>query len=238
VSSNRLEFLLVAGWLALTTGCEPIVSSVGAWEEEIDASLYFEAESGELTGGFSTGEDAAASAGVFISPPSDEFSDDVPGAAFARYEFSLPKGAEYVFWARLRAPGANSNRFWFQIDGGDFRKWRISVGDIWYWDDLHDDTDYGNALSFALGAGTHELVFANAVAGADLDRLYITAEGDVPPGNETLCSPPHSIEIAGECLPSCGAQQGTLCGQVACEGKELILAYDCDVCCREVGLGP
>jgi hypothetical protein len=232
-TERRSKLALASSCLALSIGCDPVVSSVGAWEAETEASLYLEAEAGELSGGFDVGNDALASAGEFITPPPGVTSDETPGSARARYTFSLPEDGDYAIWGRLRAPGATSNRFWFQIDGGAWRQWRISVGDIWYWDDLHDGVDYGNALAFAMSAGAHELVFASAVPGVDLDRLYITAEGDVPAGNETPCSPPHSIELAGECLPSCGAQLGTSCGQRACEGKPVIAAYDCDVCCRE-----
>ena len=62
-------------------------------------------------------------------------------------------------------------------------------------------------------------------------RREVATEGDVPPGNATPCSPPHSIEVAGSCLPSCGSQQGRTCGPVACAGKVTIPAYDCDICC-------
>ena len=40
-----------------------------------------------------------------------------------------------------------------------------------------------------------------------------------------------TIEVAGECLPSCGLLMGTGCGAV-CTDREPLPAYDCDVCCR------
>jgi hypothetical protein len=198
------------------------------------AALYIEAESALLSGAFSIADDRTASGGHLLEAPLDADSDATPGVARARYKFELSRGGNYVIWGRIRAPDALHNRFWFSLDGAPFVKWRISVGDIWYWDDLHNNADYGNALHFALEAGAHELVFADAVSGVELDRLYITAEGDKPPGNTTTCVPPHSIEVMGVCLPSCGAQRGQTCGAAACAGKPLIKAYDCDVCC----LGP
>lgn len=220
--------LLCLGFLA---ACSPRVTSVGTWVEA-DDSFYLEAEAGELSGGFSAAADTQASGGRYLSPPVAVTSDEQPGSALARYAMSIPAAASYVIWGRIRSPGASENRFWFQVDGGTWFKWRISVGDIWYWDALHDDTHYGQPLEFALSAGAHELSIANCVPGVALDRLYFTAQGDTPPGNETSCNPPHSIELNGACLPSCGSLGGTTCGPIACMNRELLPAYDCDVCCR------
>jgi hypothetical protein len=144
----------------------------------------------------------------------------------------VSRAGDYLIWGRIRSPDAMHNRFWFSLDGGPWIKWRISVGDIWFWDDLHDDTNYGAPHHFALEPGTHQLALAPAVAQVELDRLYITADGDEPPGNTTPCVPPHSIEVRGSCLPSCGAQRGDMCGEQACTSLPRIQAYDCDICCR------
>ena len=201
-----------------------------------DASgIYLEAEDGELSGGFTIDRsDPRASGGAALLAPDDTTADadNAPGPARARFAFALPAAGTYAIWGRVRALGVDDNRFWFQLDGGEWIKWRISTGEIWYWDDFHRDREYGRRLPFALTPGAHELVIASCVPGARLDRLYVTGGGDEPPGNETPCRPPHSIEVAGECLPSCGILQGTRCGVVACEGHERLPAYDCDVCCR------
>jgi hypothetical protein len=210
--------------------CEPIATSVGSWSP--DPNQYLEAESGELSSGFSVGNDSAASQGRFIAPPAGIVSETEPGSERAVYAFSIPRAGDYVIWGRLRAPGALHNRFWFQVDGGAWTKWRISVGDIWYWDDFHDDVEYGMPLTFPLAPGTHELVLANCVDGVELDRLFFATNGTVPPGNATQCDPPHSIEIEGECLPSCGSQNGTACDEVTCAGREILPAYDCAICCH------
>lgn len=198
---------------------------------DVQAAQYVEAEQGLLMGGYTIGSDTTASASGYLAAPAGPPSDDAPGAARASYVLTLPEAGEYVFWGRIRAPDAAHNRLWFQVDDGAWHKWRISTGSIWFWDDLHDDFDYGHALTFSLAAGTHRLLLASCVEGVGLDRLYVTAEGDVPPGNDTLCRPPHSIDVDGSCLPSCGAQQGRMCGAAACAGRAVIAAYDCDVCC-------
>jgi hypothetical protein len=246
----------LAGFLALT-GCGAIDVSVGAWQPEAEGAslpeagvadaaseaseegtaprvLYLEAESAALSPGFQVLHEPGASGGQLLLPPDDTgpSADLMPGSAHAVYGFELTRGGDYVLWGRIRSPDAEHNRLWFSLDGAPFRKWRISVGDIWYWDDLHDDDDYGRALHFALEAGRHELVLAPAVPGVALDRLYLSAEGDAPPGNTTRCLPPHSIELLGECVRSCGAQRGDRCGELDCAGLPLIPAYDCNVCCR------
>ena len=110
----------------------------------------------------------------------------------------------------------------------------MSVGDIWYWDDFHEDREYFTPLTFELSAGSHTLTIANCVYALRLDLgPYVTAAGDEPPGNDNPpCDPPHTIDRGGDCLPSCGLLSGTRCGVVACEGQTPLPAYDCDVCCR------
>jgi hypothetical protein len=226
----------VGAWSPAPASPEPPQSDAMA-ETQDDAGSepsfpYIEAESGELSGGFLVGASTEASSGAFLAAPLGESSDEQPGPARAVYRLLVPRSADYLIWGRIHAPGAANNRFWFQVDDGPMRKWRISAGDIWYWDAFHDDFDYGNALVFPLEAGEHTLTLASCVEGVALDRLYLTADGDVPPGNDTPCSPPHSIELAGACLPSCGAQRGRMCGEAACAGRPLLDAYDCDVCCE------
>ncbi|MFT3928500.1 MAG: hypothetical protein QM778_38580 [Myxococcales bacterium] len=239
----------------LCAACPATDTSVGAWEGPRDArtpsddagvvpdaqaseaavpmplAFYLEAESAALSGGFTVGSDPAASASRILEPPQAEHADTAPGMARARYEFALAQAGEYVIWGRIHAPGAANNRFWVQLDDGDFFKWRISTGDVWYWDDLHNDADYGHHLTFMLAAGPHVLTIANCVPGVALDRLYLTALGDVPPGNDTPCSPPHSIQLNGECVASCGGLAGQTCGAQACAGRPALPAYDCDICC-------
>jgi hypothetical protein len=212
--------------------CEPSITSVGSWT---DAGHYLEAESGALSGGFEVGLDSAASNGQYIAPPVGVFSgDSTQGAARAVYELTIVTSGSYRIWGRIRSPTTNSNRFWVRVDDGAWIKWRITVGDIWYWDAFHNDTDYTNPLEFPLTAGTHQLTIANWVPGVNLDRLYYTPDPlDKPPGNDTPCRPPDSIELNGACQPSCGSQGGNQCSIPTCQGLPLLTAYDCAVCCKK-----
>ena len=196
----------------------------------VDASVYIEAEDGVVSG-FAIEESAEASAGQALLAP-DVLSDGMPGTARASYAFELADAGDYILWGRVYAPDVDANRFWLQLDGGEPFLWRISTGEVWYWDDVHDDAQYSTPLVFAFNAGVHELVIANAGPQARLDRLYLTANGDTPPGNDTPCRPPHTVELGGECVPSCGLLMGTRCGAVDCMGQTPLPAYDCDICCR------
>ena len=194
-------------------------------------AFYLEAESGVLSGPFMVGTSDAASGGQFISASEDAATQTEPGTALALYEFTLEEGGDFAIWGRIHSPDVSSNRFWFRVDGGQWILWRISTGDAWYWDDFHDNLNYNSPLSFALAAGEHRLELANAVTGAELDQLYITARNDHPPGNTTPCNPPHSIEMAGACIRSCGSYGMVSCLSDVCMGLPELEAYDCAVCC-------
>ncbi len=211
----------------VSAACESRVTNVGSWT---DSGHYFEAENGTLSGGFSVATDSGASGGQILVAPSVK-SENTPGDARAVYPFDVRTPGTYRIWGRIRSPDAEHNRFWVRVDDGDWIKWRISVGDIWYWDVFHDNVDYGHAIEYPLEVGPHELTLANCADDVELDRLYITqVEGDVPPGNDTQCNPPHSIELKGVCNDSCGSQGGNQCG-TACKDHSPFYAYDCGPSC-------
>jgi hypothetical protein len=220
--------------LSLGAACDASQTSVGAWSApaaDAGASLYFEAESGQLSGGFVVQSDAAVSGGQYVAPPATASSDGAPGSARATYSFDMPISGNFFLWGRIHSPDANHNRFWFQIDGGAWTLWRISTGEVWWWNKAHDDAAYSPPMKFALGAGAHQMVIADAVANVGMDRFYLTTGAETPPGNDGPCDPPHSIQLGGVCVPSCGSQGGTNCGSIACAGFPVLAAYDCDVCC-------
>jgi hypothetical protein len=234
----------------VVSACDATVTPVGWWEPgsappQAGASghdgaggepspepggFYLEAEDGELSGGFVIDSDPAASGGEYIRAPEGVTSDDrTPGMAQARYTFNVDSDGDYLIWGRLYTPDIGSNRFFVQVDDAAPTLWRMTVGTIWFWDDVHDDVSYNQPLHFTLAAGRHELVFYDAAPDAKLDRLYVTAGGDQPPGNDTKCRPPHYIDVDGVCQPSCGAQappnMSTTC---ACAGRsDSFPAYDC-----------
>ncbi len=240
----------VLALLALACGaCAPKITKIGAQHEPVfDASAdgaagsdagvdagaghYIEAESGTLSGGFLIQDDATASGGHFITPQVGAASDGTePGPARASYDIDVDGDGSYLIWARIQAADLSVNRFWFQVDGGDWIKWRITTGNIWFWNFFHDNIDYGTPIRETLTAGSHQLVIANCVDGAQIDALYYAADGSKPVGNTTKCNPPNSIDLDGGCQPSCGALGGTHCGSAACAGLPTVNVYDCAACC-------
>ncbi len=210
--------------------CDPRVTKIGEQSSDASLGVYIEAESGTLSGGFVIDSDAKASAGHLITPAVGMTSEDVPGPARAEYELNARATGTYVVWARVHHQDLDQNRFFFQMDGGDWIKERITTGDVWFWDRLHDDVNYGTAYPFDLSAGVHHLVIANCVDGAKLDRLYYAPDGSKPEGTETMCNPPHSVQFNGECDPSCGSMAGR-CGGPLCAGLPTMPTYDCPACC-------
>ncbi len=221
---------------APTESGPPESGPVDAGPAEADAApsnpgFYVETETGLLSGGFTVEFDRTASGGRFIQPPSGMTSMSQPGSALALYNVTIPNAGTYVIWGRIHSPDPLHNTFWIRVDSGVWHLWRISTGDVWYWNAFHDNFDYYHDLTFDLSAGPHQLFIASAVDGVGLDRLYFTSNGDMPPGNNTICSPPDSIEVRGMCQSSCGSQGGNACGDAMCMGYPLIPAYDCPVCC-------
>lgn len=238
---NALLSIGVAGPCLLALACGRFETSVGAEFARDSAagpdvqgpvSVYMEAESGKLSG-FTIEMDPAASGGEYILPPAGSQSLLVPGGASAEYTFALGSSGTYLLWGRIRAPGSENNAFWVTMDDGPSYRWLLSTGVIWFWGPVTSGTDYGNPIQYALGAGSHRLVVRNSVPDVGLDRLYVTVPGDVPPGNDTPCNPPHSIQLAdGGCERSCGSYgKNTTCG-APCTGQPALLSYDCAVCCQ------
>lgn len=235
-----LRRIRALGLCLLGLACGRIDTNVGAqFAREIDAapvpqlprSAYMEAESGSLSG-FSIESDPTASGGEYILPPPGIQSLEVPGAASAVYRFAVASGT-YLLWGRIRAPGSSNNAFWMTMDDGPSYLWQLSTGVTWYWGPVTDGTDYDDPIPFELDGGTHQLVVRNAEPEVDLDRLYVTSLGDVPPGNDTPCDPPNSIQLEdGGCEPSCGSHLNTTCGTAECAGQPLLVSYDCPVCCH------
>ena len=227
-----------------SVGVEPVTD--GGGPPDVDGpGLYLEAESAELTsdpsvpdGGYAIIDDRSASGGKYILPPAALVSGDMtPGSALAHYSFTLDQAGDYLIWGRINTPDISSDRLWFQVDGGAWTLWRLTVGAIWYWHPFHNNRFYDNPMHFMLGAGQHELLIANNVPNARLDKLYITSiANDVPPGNTTPCRPPHTVDFGGgDCHPSCGLQAKPNM-QTTCDcatATEKFPAYDCTAgqCC-------
>jgi hypothetical protein len=247
----------IAGMCVVALGCGRISTQVGAEvleDAQVDAtvdaqsdaqldagctptSLYVDMPSGTLSGGFTLLKDMDA--GEYLSPPAGVESVLVPGDASAEYTFPIDCGGTYLVWGRIHGPGALNNTFWVSVDGEPFYQWRLSTGVIFYWHPFTRDTDYFNPVLYAFDAGSHRLTLRNSASDVGLQRVFVAVRGDTPPGNDTPCDPPNSIQLAdGGCEVSCGSHGNTICGSIACAGQPPLVAYDCDVCCHPGDAGP
>jgi hypothetical protein len=219
--------------LVLCLACDPRVTTIGVASDDAGAlsdagtGVFIEAESGKLSGAFSIGTSADASGGRFVYAHAGASSEKGPGPARAEYDFTVNVAGTYQLWGRIHNQTIYKNRFWFQVDGGAWILWRITTGDIWYWDVLHDDVAYGIPVKFELTAGPHQLLIANCVDDAQLDRLYLSTDPARPEPKGTACNPPHYVDLDGGCAPSCGTLSG-LCRSCPVPARA---TYDCPSCC-------
>jgi hypothetical protein len=196
------------------------------------SSQYIDIASATLSGGFSIQMDPSAPGGEYLMPPADAGSLQMPGAASAEYSFDLSCAGRYSIWGRMHGPGVDNNTFWLSLDGEPFYQWRLSTGVVWFWRITTKGTAYGAPITYSLDGGPHDLVIRNSATGVGLAGLYVAIPRDMPPGNDTPCDPPHSIQLAdGGCQLSCGSLGGNTCSAVACAGRTLLPSYDCGGCC-------
>jgi hypothetical protein len=195
-----------------------------------DLGIFFEAEDGLLSGPFAV-ETTASPATVYITASEAQGEEGRPGSARALYQFAVEQAGNYLIWGRILSPGALENRFWFRVNGGAWTLWRISTGEEWFWDDFHNDTNFGEPILFHFDSGPQELELANSVTGSKLDAIAILPSGTSPPMQRVVCNPPHSVLLEGKCVPSCGSYLNVSCIPSACENRETVVAYDCAVCC-------
>jgi hypothetical protein len=208
--------------------------------------LYVEAETGTLTssdagaatdGGssapFTVGNDANAAGGKYIVSPAG-LDDGLPGQAHAGYKVNIPADGMYVIWGRFYTPSRDHNRIWMRVDSGVWQRMLSTSGEAWFWFAFHKDNAWDMPISFQLTKGMHTFDIANDTDGVKIDRFYLTSAGDKPKamtGDDTSCNPPHTVAINSVCQQSCGMLGGTSCDAVLCQGKTLLPAYDCAVCC-------
>jgi hypothetical protein len=180
---------------------------------------------------FTIGDDAKASKGKYIESPAGFTSDGLPGPARATYMVNIPVAAKYVFWGRFYSPSRDHNRVWVKVDDGVWLKLRVTTGETWFWYAFTKDGEFDIPIAYDLTEGTHTLAVASDSDGVRVDRWYVSPSSDRPPGDNTICNPPHTIQVGDVCQSSCGMLQGNSCDAAMCAGKTSLPAYDCAVCC-------
>ena len=134
-------------------------------------AIGFEAEAGEITGGFTKVRDGDAAGGAYLhtTPGSGE------GAV--SFTFTVPRGGTYFVAARCMVPGppeemGRQDSFRFAIDGGEEHIWDLGVG-RWGWDLVKSRKVVG-PFPLELQKGRHRLTIRSREVKARLDRVVIT----------------------------------------------------------------
>jgi mannobiose 2-epimerase len=191
------------------------------------SAIWLEAEAGTLSGSptFATNSDSNASGGQYIQPTANSLNS--PGPNRATYTFTVTAGT-YKVWGRVISPTADDDSFWVSMDGGSFVKWNsIPLHSSWEWDDVHNSDAGGGAVSYNLTQGSHTLVIANREDGVKLDKLYITALGDIPTGMGGGCTPTTCSDLGAACgTPSDGCGGTLSCGTCP-TGQMCSASYQC-----------
>ena len=137
-------------------------------------NIELEAEGGELASPMSASNDVNASGGAYISTSSTNLG-------LATYQFNIFQAGTYAFTARVIAPSAATNSFFFTLDGNPQQIWDI-VSTPNNWTELGlsvrgngtpEDPEF-DTLKVDLQPGIHTFIIAGRESGAKLDKINIT----------------------------------------------------------------
>lgn len=162
--------------------------------------ITLEAECSTVGAGWRTITDGEASGGQYLLPPSGNTSSPPSNAnSIVTFGFEADAGS-YGAYARVRTPTLNDDSFWVRANGGRWIKWNnIPRSTSFNWHRVYDSDDRGTQISFDLVDGTNTVDIAHREDGAGLDKIFVTALGNVPTGmGETAsnCNGPDTTSSA------------------------------------------
>ena len=164
-----------------------LIDDIQLYREAPEAAgeqLWLEAESASITAPLQVYSDMTdASGGSYIGTDDlGNLGDQSDG--IASFTFTV-QGGTYKINARVIAADAGDS-FWIRLpsailnttppaaNNGWIRYNGIPHGNLWHWDDIHNDEDGSIAVHFTLAAGTHTLEIGYREDGALLDAIVIT----------------------------------------------------------------
>jgi len=150
--------------------------------------VWLEAECVDIGSGWTTVSDVAASGGEYVIH-TGAGSQSVPTAGetdrFLTEDFFVNVADDYHLFILLDAPGIDSNSLYFRIDGQPWIEFSQEAGgadletDGFEWREVNFQ---GSAISFSLGAGTHEVSIAYGEDGVKVDKINLALTTDLPIG--------------------------------------------------------
>lgn len=155
----------------VTVTLDPACTPVGR------TSFALEAECATVGSGWDIVSDPDASNGSYAVRTGSR-SVSVPPATPAGHVSFTVDGVEdgrYYMYARVRATNAQSNSFWFRVNGGGWFEWYqdIIVGDDFNWNSVL-------GITFNLNEGTNVIEFAYREDGAALDKIFLSQDQELP----------------------------------------------------------
>ncbi|WP_116107487.1 PKD domain-containing protein [Lewinella sp. IMCC34191] len=149
------------------------------WYVEPRSTFWLEAECATVGRRWMEAIDPEASSERFVyvadahsmtTPPSD--------AAPNRVTFTLPnaEAGTYRLFARVLAPGPDSDSYWLRVNDGEWVKWSrgFERGPNFRWNRL--------PVSLSLREGRNLIDFAYRESGTGLDKIYLTKQPTIPVG--------------------------------------------------------
>ncbi len=150
----------------------------------IDDGIYLEAECAEVGHRFNEVSSSTASNGAFVTVQHGYNAySHAPSNSGDRVRFTVnvATAGDYKVFARVKAPNGGDNSFWVRANNGTWVKWNdIQQSHSFIWDQVHDNDNNNALVTFHLNAGSNTIDFAYREDGTELDKVFITLNGDAP----------------------------------------------------------
>lgn len=144
-----------------------------------------EAENNTYTAPMQTGEDAAASACLYLYDPVGWTG--TPGDV--ALNFSISRADNYWIWGRVMGESWSRNSFWVTVDGGSQIWYEVlQVDDQWQWGWQVVHGINQPVTPFYLSSGTHTIRFQGREPYARLDRVLLVNRASYVPVQFSPCA--------------------------------------------------
>jgi len=151
----------------------------------LNTEIWLEAEKGTVGKVWNKVSDTNASGGMYVTTPSGvqrNFSASNKPDSIVVLNFNTTQGGIYKVWARITAPSANDDSFWYKVDNQEWVSWNsIPEGSSFHWAPFHIGTA-STVAEYTLAAGSHTVSFCMREDGCNLDKVLISNTGMTPTG--------------------------------------------------------
>ncbi|MEK6482170.1 kelch repeat-containing protein [Catalinimonas sp. 4WD22] len=122
-------------------------------------------------------EDASGNQYVTIKPGKNSYGQAPEGKAnHVSFNFNVGQVGTYQIFARVKASNSTKDSFWFKVNDAEWINWSENVQTYAFaWKEIVESP-------FSLQAGTNTITFAYREDGTQLDKIFITLNGDQPEG--------------------------------------------------------